>query len=127
VGQAGVGEGEIAEGSEVVDDAGDDYGGCERGTAEGAGHVNPGSGAEAGGGNAGPGGGGEGDGVGEHDHDDGEKDHARIVALRILNLVGDGGGVVAPHVVAHGDAAGGGEPASAGVGEGGVGVGGEKS
>src|SRR6185312_8332012 len=64
VGQPRVGEGEIAEGPEVVDDAGNNDGDGERGASEGAGRVDPGAGAESGGGDARPGDGGDGDGVG---------------------------------------------------------------
>ena len=114
VGKTREGEREGVEGAEAVERTGEDDGHGEHRAAEEAGGVCPGTGREACGGDAdGP------DGeqrkrVDAHDGERGDEHGARIVALRVFDLLRDGGGVVPAHVVPHGD----GECAAEIVGEG---------
>jgi hypothetical protein len=61
--------------------------------------VGPRAGGELTGGDAADGDGSERDNIGSSDQRGGEQHGAGIVALRVLHLLGDGGGVVPSHVV----------------------------
>ena len=109
VGDAGVAEHEGVEHAGAVEEAAEDDGEGETGADDGAGGVGPCSGGELGGGDSGEADGGEWQDVGDGHECGGDEHGAGIVALRTLDLLSDGGGVVPAHVVPEGDGDGSGE------------------